>query len=83
MSNSIFLIANQIAKSPTMQDIIFYVMLAVLVIVVVVICLLYTKSKRFKLKEELKFQMENKPYEPPTIITVEQKEFKGLDYLDD
>lgn len=70
------------SASPTKGDIIFYSLLAALVVVLVVIGILYTKSKKFKLKEEIKFQLENKEYEPPIIVKIEQKQVKKIDDVD-
>ncbi|MEG1608447.1 MAG: hypothetical protein RR348_01120 [Clostridia bacterium] len=74
--------SSQVGAAPNIGDIIFYVLLAALVVIVVVLCFLFTKSKKFKLKEEIKAQLENKPYEPPQIIKVEQKEVKKLEDID-
>lgn len=83
MSTSNTILANsQITAGISVGDIIFYIILATLLVVVVVLCFLYTKSKKFKMKEEIKTKLENQVYQPPQIIKVEQKQINKLDDFD-
>ncbi len=61
---------KQLYEHLSIKDIFFWVAFALLLLVVVFICFLFTKSKKFKLKQREKMIESDKTYAPPTVIKI-------------
>lgn len=64
-------------KPLSTKDILFWVAFAVLILVVIFISFLFTKSKKFKLKQREKMIENDKTYTPPKIVKVEDNKSEG------
>ena len=64
-------------KPLSVKDILFWVAFAVLILVVIFISFLFTKSKKFKLKQREKMIENEKTYTPPKIVNVEDNKSEG------
>ncbi|MDY4592281.1 MAG: hypothetical protein SO434_02630 [Eubacteriales bacterium] len=63
-------LASPLKAVESIGNIFFYILLAVLVAVVVIICVLFTKSNRFKVKMRESIIEKNPEYEPPRIVKI-------------
>ncbi|MGN0797334.1 MAG: hypothetical protein ACI4M5_03925 [Christensenellales bacterium] len=64
-------------------NIFFYLLLAVLVAVVIIICVLFTKSNRFKVKMRENIIEKNPEYEPPRIVKIYDETIKDNRAIDE
>ena len=61
---------KQLYQPLSLKDIFFWVAFALLLLVVVFLCFLFTKSKKFKLKQREKMIESDKTYTPPAVINI-------------
>lgn len=76
-------LASPLKAVESIGNILFYILLAVLVAVVIVICVLFTKSNRFKVKMRESIIEKNPEYEPPRIVKIYDEPIKDKSVIDD
>lgn len=76
-------LASPLKAVESIGNILFYILLAVLVAVVIVICVLFTKSNRFKVKMRESIIEKNPEYEPPRIVKIYDEPIKDKSEIDD
>ena len=76
-------LASPLKAVESIGNILFYILLAVLVAVVIVICVLFTKSNRFKVKMRESIIEKNPEYEPPRIVKIYDEAIKDKSAIDD
>ncbi|MGN0789109.1 MAG: hypothetical protein ACI4MY_04160 [Christensenellales bacterium] len=76
-------LASPLKAVESIGNIMFYILLAVLVAVVVIICVLFTKSNRFKVKMRESIIEKNPEYEPPRIVKIYDEPVKDKSVEDE
>ena len=76
-------LASPLKAVESIGNILFYILLAVLVAVVIIICVLFTKSNRFKFKMRESIIEKNPEYEPPRIVKIYDEPIKDKSAIDD
>ncbi|MGN0805266.1 MAG: hypothetical protein ACI4MS_07780 [Candidatus Coproplasma sp.] len=71
-----FLLAEPLKAVKSIGNIMFYLFLALLVVAVIVICVIFTKSNRFKVKMRESIIEKNPEYEPPRIVKIYDEPIK-------
>lgn len=76
-------LASPLKAVESIGNILFYILLAVLVAVVIIICVLFTKSSRFKVKMRESIIEKNPEYEPPRIVKIYDETIKDKSAIDE
>lgn len=63
-------VPQEVYNPPSSKDIFYWILFALLVLATIFICFLFTKSKRFKLKQRVKMMEDQARFKAPDIINV-------------